>query len=278
MPSLAQSGDTPEVGRRRSSRILLGALAALGIYLSWRILQPFTTVILWAWILAFLFKPLHRRLAVRTGSANLAATITLIVALVSVLLPIAAVSLAVAGEIGNLLDEAPARWSHMDRRPFASRAPDRTSGRPRCPLSFRGRVRRGGDQGEPHRARREAPRALGRTCRQPRSRPCALRHHRLQSLLPASGRRAIRDRTAPPPAAQRPAERALDGSHRRDRSCLRPGRRRSRLRPGGDRRPDLRDPWSSLAGAVGRRHVLSWPWSRWSEPPWSGCRPRSSSS
>lgn len=122
MPSTAQSGDTPEVGRRRSSRILLGAFAALGIYLSWRILQPFATVILWAWILAFLFKPLHRRLAVRTGSANLAATITLIVALVSVLLPIAALSLAVAGEIGNLLDEAPARWStwiadplHRDR-------------------------------------------------------------------------------------------------------------------------------------------------------------------
>lgn len=111
MPSLAQSGDSPDAGRRRSSRILLGVLAALGIYLAWRILQPFATVILWAGILAFLFRPLHLRLVERTRSANLAATITLIVALVCVLLPIAAASLAVAGEIGNMLDEAPARWN-----------------------------------------------------------------------------------------------------------------------------------------------------------------------
>ncbi|MEO7794300.1 MAG: AI-2E family transporter, partial [Thermoanaerobaculia bacterium] len=119
------AGDTPDPGSRRASWILLGVLTALGLYLSWRILQPFATVILWAGILALLFKPLQRRLVERTKKPNLAATITLIVALFSVLIPLAGVSLAVANEIGTLLDEAPAKWNAWVGNPVNKERLDR---------------------------------------------------------------------------------------------------------------------------------------------------------
>jgi predicted PurR-regulated permease PerM len=110
MPFVVSSLTSPAPGRVSASWTLLGALAALVVYLSWRLLQPFATVILWAAVLALMFMPLHRRLLARTRKPNLAAAITLVVALVSVLLPLAVVSVAVANEVGTMMDEGPARW------------------------------------------------------------------------------------------------------------------------------------------------------------------------
>ena len=95
----------------RAIWLLLAALTGIAIYLCWRILQPFTSVILWAVVLALMFAPLYRRLLARTRRPNLAASVTLVVALVSVLLPLAGLSLAVVGEVGNLVDEAPGKWN-----------------------------------------------------------------------------------------------------------------------------------------------------------------------
>lgn len=109
MPASEENRPAHE-GPPRPARLLLGALAAVGVYLSCRILQPFATAILWAGVLALIFKPLDRWLLARTGRANLAAALTLGVALICVLLPVAAVSVAMAHELGTFLDEAPARW------------------------------------------------------------------------------------------------------------------------------------------------------------------------
>lgn len=116
MPSMDDI-NSRDPGRPRSNWILLGVLAALGAYLSWRILQPFATAILWAGVLALVFKPLDRWLVARTGRPNLAAAITLAVALFSVLLPIAGLSIALANEVGALMDDAPARWSSWVENP-----------------------------------------------------------------------------------------------------------------------------------------------------------------
>ncbi len=77
----------------------------------WRILQPFAVVILWSVVLALMFAPLHRKLLARTGRPNLSASVTLVVAVVSVLLPLGALSIAVAAEVGDLVDQAPEKWN-----------------------------------------------------------------------------------------------------------------------------------------------------------------------
>jgi predicted PurR-regulated permease PerM len=91
--------------------LLLGALAAGSVFLSWRLLQPFANVILWSGVLALIFAPLNRRLLAKTGRPNLSAAVTLTVAIVAVLLPLGLISLAVAGEVGDLIDSAPAKWN-----------------------------------------------------------------------------------------------------------------------------------------------------------------------
>jgi predicted PurR-regulated permease PerM len=82
--------------------LVLMLLTLVALYLCLRILAPFTTVVLWSTVLAVLFAPLRERLVARTGSPNLAATLTLLVALISVLLPLAAITFAVAAEVSDL--------------------------------------------------------------------------------------------------------------------------------------------------------------------------------
>lgn len=110
MPSAASTIRTPQPWRFSAAWLLLGALAALAVYLSWRLLQPFATVIIWASVLALMFMPLHRRFLKRTGKPNLAAALTLLVALLAVLLPLAGLSIAVANEVGTIVEEGPQRW------------------------------------------------------------------------------------------------------------------------------------------------------------------------
>lgn len=94
----------------RATRILLAALTGVAIYLCWGILRPFANVVLWSVVLALLFAPLHRKLLARLRRPNLAAAVTLAIAIVSVLLPVGLVSLAVAGEVADFVERAPERW------------------------------------------------------------------------------------------------------------------------------------------------------------------------
>jgi predicted PurR-regulated permease PerM len=88
--------------------LVLMSLALLALYLCFRVLKPFTSVLLWSGVLAVLFAPLRARLVARTGRPNLAATLTLLIALVCVLLPLAAVMFAVAAEVSEIATTAPA--------------------------------------------------------------------------------------------------------------------------------------------------------------------------
>jgi predicted PurR-regulated permease PerM len=121
MPPVADSPGAPTNGRDPKTSILLGALAALAVYLSFRLLQPFATVIVWAGVLAVMFGPLHRRLVARTARPNLAAGLTVVVAMVSVMLPLALISIAVANEVGTMMDALPQRWQTWTEAP-ANRA------------------------------------------------------------------------------------------------------------------------------------------------------------
>jgi len=109
--------DGPRPDHERATWILLAVLTGVAIYLSWRILQPFAGVILWSVVLALMFAPLHRKLLARTRRPNLSAALALSVAVVSVLLPVAGLSLAVAGEVGDLVAQAPDKWNEWASDP-----------------------------------------------------------------------------------------------------------------------------------------------------------------
>jgi predicted PurR-regulated permease PerM len=79
-------------------RVLLLLLVAATLALGW-ILAPFYGAILWGWIVALLFAPVHRWLLARLrGRALPAALLTLLLALLVVVLPVALVGAALARE------------------------------------------------------------------------------------------------------------------------------------------------------------------------------------
>lgn len=94
----------------RATKILLAVLTGIALYLSWRVLQPFVIIILWSLVLALMFTPLYRKLLARTGRPNLSAAATLAVAVISVLVPVGLVSLAIAAEVSDFVDQAPEQW------------------------------------------------------------------------------------------------------------------------------------------------------------------------
>ena len=103
--------------------LVLMVLAAVALYLCLRVLRPFTTVLLWSGVLAVLFAPLRALLVARTGRPNLAAALTLLVALGCVLLPLAAVTYAVAAEVSEFAAASPAQVDQLLENPdLAARA------------------------------------------------------------------------------------------------------------------------------------------------------------
>lgn len=87
------------------SRMLGILLIIVTLALCW-ILLPFYGTILWGSIIALLFSPLYRRLLPRVrGRRNLAAVLTLCVALVVVILPLALVTAALAREAAAMYDQ-----------------------------------------------------------------------------------------------------------------------------------------------------------------------------
>src|SRR5687768_12805271 len=87
-------------------RAFLVLLVAVTLAFAW-LLEPFFGAILWAAVIAILFMPLQRRLAVRfKGREGLAATVTLLAVLVILILPLALLTSA-------LVQEAAAVYARM---------------------------------------------------------------------------------------------------------------------------------------------------------------------
>jgi len=71
------------------------------LYLCWRMIQPFLSVILWATVLVILFHPVHKRLKQRIRNSSLAALISSALVILIILVPVALVTLAVINELSN---------------------------------------------------------------------------------------------------------------------------------------------------------------------------------
>lgn len=94
--------------------LVLGLLVAL--YLCWLMLQPFVDVLLWAGVLVAVFMPVHRRLVDRFQSPSLAATLSTLLVVVTILAPATLVTIAVVGEISDMarsLNTGTSQWSDV---------------------------------------------------------------------------------------------------------------------------------------------------------------------
>ena len=89
---------TPQL--ERGAFLLL--LTAITVAFCW-VLLPFAGAVMWSVALAILFTPVYRRLVHRMkGRRNLAALVTLTVALVIVILPLVAIVMSLVGEAANV--------------------------------------------------------------------------------------------------------------------------------------------------------------------------------
>jgi predicted PurR-regulated permease PerM len=109
---------TPEDRTDTQRHALLGLVLAVSLALGW-ILLPFYGAILWAAIIALLFAPLYRWLLPRMGRRRtLAALATLLLVLLSVVLPVALVSASLVREVALLVQRLqsgelnPAQYFH----------------------------------------------------------------------------------------------------------------------------------------------------------------------
>jgi predicted PurR-regulated permease PerM len=85
-------------GRRLQLFELLAALL-LALYLCWLIFRPYLDALAWATVLVILFHPVHRRLVRWIGRPNLCALLSLMLVIVTIVLPTILVGMAVANEM-----------------------------------------------------------------------------------------------------------------------------------------------------------------------------------
>ena len=97
----------------RSRWLVLTAATAFALFICWKMVQPFLTVILWAGVLALLFAPLQRRLVDRMKRPGLAAGVSLLLVIAIVIVPVGVITGALANEIADFAKSAPTRLQSL---------------------------------------------------------------------------------------------------------------------------------------------------------------------
>jgi len=83
--------------------ILLMFITGLLLYLCWKMLAPFISVLLWSAILVIIFHPLYMKLLGKTKNHPLSAIITIAVSLLTFIIPVMLVSAAVINELAGFV-------------------------------------------------------------------------------------------------------------------------------------------------------------------------------
>jgi predicted PurR-regulated permease PerM len=105
--------------RGQGQWLLLLAATAIALFLTWRMYQPFLSVLIWAGVLVLLFYPLHRRFVRATKKPSLAAALSILVVLATVIVPLGLVGSAVAGEMAGAAGRVQAAV-----RPYLEQGPE----------------------------------------------------------------------------------------------------------------------------------------------------------
>lgn len=85
-------------------------LAAISLFLCWKMLEPFIGVLLWAIVLVIIFFPVFQSILRKTKRPALSAFLTILLVMATVIIPFALISIAVANQlthvVGNLQSTA----------------------------------------------------------------------------------------------------------------------------------------------------------------------------
>lgn len=79
---------------------------AIAVYLCWLMVKPFVAVLGWAAVLVIVFYPVHRRLVQRTKKPALSALISCVLVILTILVPVALVTVAVLNELSGAFQNA----------------------------------------------------------------------------------------------------------------------------------------------------------------------------
>jgi predicted PurR-regulated permease PerM len=103
---------------RLSARwIALFTALVIALYLCWRMVQPFGNVLLWAVVLSVVFTPVHRRIEARLHRPSLAAAVSTLLVVVTIVGPISFITIAVIGELRDV-----AAWAAAHEGPWLDRS------------------------------------------------------------------------------------------------------------------------------------------------------------
>jgi predicted PurR-regulated permease PerM len=84
--------------------IALLTATLIALYLCWLMIEPFVSVLLWAGVLVVVFFPVHEKILARVRSPDLAAGLSTLLVVVTILAPVTLVTLAIAREAVNAVD------------------------------------------------------------------------------------------------------------------------------------------------------------------------------
>ena len=79
------------------------AVTAVALYLCWLMIRPFMGVLMWAAVLVIVFYPVHRRLVQRTKRPALAALLSCVLVILTILVPVSLVTIAVVNELSGAI-------------------------------------------------------------------------------------------------------------------------------------------------------------------------------
>lgn len=88
-------------------------VTAVALYLCWLMIRPFMGVLMWAAVLVIVFYPIHRRLVQRTGSPSLSALLSCVLVILTILVPVALVTVAVVSELAGAVQNVQAGINYL---------------------------------------------------------------------------------------------------------------------------------------------------------------------
>jgi predicted PurR-regulated permease PerM len=95
---------SPRLSAARLQSLAVMACLALMLYLSWIVVRPFLSVLAWALVMVILFQPVHRRVERYVGVGGVAALLSTVLVIITILAPAAMVTAAALNELRTMAE------------------------------------------------------------------------------------------------------------------------------------------------------------------------------
>lgn len=92
--------------QKQTRWIALLGLTGIFLYLCWTMVQPFLNILIWSVVLVLMFYPVHRRILARTHQPALSASLSLLLVLATVVIPLILISTAVGNQMAYMAGTA----------------------------------------------------------------------------------------------------------------------------------------------------------------------------